>query len=408
MERLPARGRASPRETFGSVEMIDGNHPRRQVAELGERARLVLAEDALGLGLGDPIVVVVALHLALANGALELLVGVLGGDGLFQGVFEQADLVVRVLGDEHASRQAVAELTRLEHGAGDDLALLVGGLTAPDAEGEHQRPHQHASPPHREIVERTGERLVEAGEAIPRAIIDELEIGARAAVVLVALQDAGQQIKLGERVGHAPGDLLLGLEPAAEQHHGHVGDEGEGARGAGKLAPPAARGAGVRRRAGKGAERQVVEQGAEQIRDGKGEMAVEGALEGGDALLLVGVLQRLDLGEEVGVAAERALGEGDQGAGEDVGAFDGDADRHHLIGALDVVRRPVADASAAMDVEGVIDALAHALGRDVFQQRRDHRRLLARGHHRGGDGARGFEPVSSSPPCGRAAPRRPP
>ena len=110
--------------------------------------------------------------------------------------------------------------------------------------------------------------------------------------------------------------------------------------------------------------------------------------------LAVLVLQRLDLGEEIRVTAQRALGEGDQRAGQDIGAFDRDADRHHLIGALDVVRRPVADAPAAMNVERVVDAAAHALGRDIFEQRRDHGGLLAGRDHRGGDGAGGFELVS--------------
>ena len=76
-----------------------------------------------------------------------------------------------------------------------------------------------------------------------------------------------------------------------------------------------------------------------------------------DPALLVLVLQRLDLGEEIRVAAERALGEGDQRARQDVGAFDGDADRHHLIGGLDIIGGSVADAAAAMDVERVVHAL---------------------------------------------------
>jgi len=51
------------------VEMIDGDHARRQIANLGKRARFLGSDHALLLGLGDPIVIVVTMHFALANGA---------------------------------------------------------------------------------------------------------------------------------------------------------------------------------------------------------------------------------------------------------------------------------------------------------------------------------------------------
>ena len=61
-------------------------------------------------------------------------------------------------------------------------------------------------------------------------------------------------------------------------------------------------------------------------------------------LRLVRVLRGRDFLVEIGMRAQRALRERDQRARQDVGAFDGDADRHHLVGRLQVVRRPVADA----------------------------------------------------------------
>jgi len=67
----------------------------------------------------------------------------------------------------------------------------------------------------------------------------------RLAVVLVALQDAAQQIQLRERVGEAPRELLLGLEAAAEHGDGEVGDKGEVARGAPQLAIPFGRAVGL-------------------------------------------------------------------------------------------------------------------------------------------------------------------
>ena len=106
-------------------------------------------------------------------------------------------------------------------------------------------------------------------------------------------------------------------------------------------------------------------------------MAIEGSLEIGDAAIAILILQRLDLGDEVRVRAERALRKGDQCARQDIGAFDRDADWHHLIGALQIIGRAVANAPAAMNIERVVDALAHAIGRNIFEQRRDHGRLLA-------------------------------
>jgi hypothetical protein len=89
------------------------------------------------------------------------------------------------------------------------------------------------------------------------------------------------------------------------------------------------------------------------------------------------VLRRLHFRQQVGMAADGALAEDDQRAGQDVGAFDGDADRHLLVGAAEEVRRAEADALAADDVHAVIDHLAGALGDVVLGDGRDHRRLFA-------------------------------
>ena len=60
--------------------------------------------------------------------------------------------------------------------------------------------------------------------------------------------------------------------------------------------------------------------------------------------------------------ADRALPEHDQVAGQDVGAFDGDADRHRAIEIAHVVLRAVDHGLAAMDVHGVVDRDPHPLG----------------------------------------------
>ena len=230
-------------------------------------------------------------------------------------------------------------------------------------------------------------------QAVARAIIDQEPVASGPAVILVALEDGREQIELGERVGHAAGDLLPHLQAAPEERHGEIGDEGEGARGARQLPPPPGDIARILRCRGESAKGDVVEQRARGVGEEKGPMGIEGLLELFDPAVAIFVLQRLDLGKEIRMAAQRPLGEDDQGAGQDIGAFHRDADRHHLIGALDIVRRAVADAASAMDVERIVDTVPHAVGRHVFEQRGDDGGLLAGRHHRGGDGARGLEPV---------------
>ena len=72
-----------------------------------------------------------------------------------------------------------------------------------------------------------------------------------------------------------------------------------------------------------------------RVRHGKADVAPQRLVEG----LQVALLRRVHLGEHVGMAADRALTEQDQAAGEDVGAFHGDADRDLLVGAAEEVLR---------------------------------------------------------------------
>ncbi len=52
-----------------------------------------------------------------------------------------------------------------------------------------------------------------------------------------------------------------------------------------------------------------------------------------------------------------------------------------LVGGLQIVRGTVADGAAAVDVEGIVDGVAHALGGLVLHQRRDDGRALAARDH---------------------------
>ena len=105
-----------------------------------------------------------------------------------------------------------------------------------------------------------------------------------------------------------------------------------------------------------------MEQRACDVRHREGDVIVERLGKDFEPTFLIRVLQRLDFREEVRVTAQRPLGKSDQSASEDIGAFNGDADRHHLVGALNVVRGAVADAPSPVDVKRVVHASAHALG----------------------------------------------
>ena len=66
------------------------------------------------------------------------------------------------------------------------------------------------------------------------------------------------------------------------------------------------------------------------------------------------------------MATDRALTESNEAAGDDIGAFDGVADRHAAIEAADIIERPLDNRLAAVHIHRVVDADTHALGRLSF------------------------------------------
>ena len=97
--------------------------------------------------------------------------------------------------------------------------------------------------------------------------------------------------------------------------------------------------------------------------------------------------------EQIGMAANRALAELDQGAGDDIGAFDRDADRHAAIEAAEIIQRPFDDALAAVHVHRVVDRTPHALGRLRLHDGGHHRRMMAVVERGAGHAARGVEQI---------------
>src|SRR4029077_20843265 len=77
------------------------------------------------------------------------------------------------------------------------------------------------------------------------------------------------------------------------------------------------------------------------------------------------------------MAADRSLTELDEAAGDDIGAFDRDADRHATIKAAKIIEGAFDDALAAMDVHRVVDGNAHALSCLRFHNGGDDRRMMS-------------------------------
>lgn len=130
------------------------------------------------------------------------------------------------------------------------------------------------------------------------------------------------------------------------------------------------------------------EEAAGGVADGEADVLHQQRVELAGGLVLVLALGQFHFLEHVRMATDRALAEDHQVAREDVRAFHRDEDRRALPGTTQVVVRAHDDALAAMDVHGMGDALAAALGEVVLEDRRKHRGLLAEVHRVGGEDSR--------------------
>src|SRR5262249_23463989 len=107
--------------------------------------------------------------------------------------------------------------------------------------------------------------------------------------------------------------------------------------------------------------------GPKSVGEAVADMSPEGFVEGVESTLAVGILQCRHFFQQIRMTADGALTELDEAAGDDVGAFDGDADRHAAIEAAKVVEWALDDALAAMHTQSVVDRDAHALCRLRFK-----------------------------------------
>ena len=118
-----------------------------------------------------------------------------------------------------------------------------------------------------------------------------------------------------------------------------------------------------------------------------GQVAVEDAVELLRGFILVFHARRFDFLNNKGVATDGALAEDHQAAGQDVGAFHGNADRHGLVGPCQEVAGAGDHAPAGDHVHSVVDHFPHQVCVAVFQHRGRYRRANAPVQHTGGQQA---------------------
>ena len=123
-------------------------------------------------------------------------------------------------------------------------------------------------------------------------------------------------------------------------------------------------------------------------------MVREHLVESIEAAFAIGVFERLHFLEQIRMTADRTLAELDQRAGDDIGAFHRDGDRHAPIEAAEKIQRPFDDGLATVHVHGVAHHDPHAFGGLRLHDGGDHRRMMAVVERRAGHAPRGIEQIS--------------
>src|SRR5690606_11180396 len=304
---------------LGGVKVIDGDDLFPQRLDLPQKLGLRFANDVLADGISDPVDAMEAAHLACPNGPFDLLFRLFCSDGFLQGHLEQAGWIVRVTRNVDVSRQTVANGPRLDR----ELHRLPRETircrpeTAP--ERKHEQPHENARPGGGEIVDGTRQRILDPVRTVSRDKIDDGLVHLGAAIVLEALQGAGEEIKLRKRIRETACDLLLRLEAAAQQRHAQIGHNSEVVARAPELSIPALDAECFRWRSTEQPASEVVKQSPERIGDAERHVVEENGLEELKAPFGIGVLDRLQLAIEIRMRPQRALGEGDERPRENVG-----------------------------------------------------------------------------------------
>ncbi len=205
---------------------------------------------------------------------------------------------------------------------------------------------------------------------------EEWAIEFRAPLILEALEHRRGDVEVAQDIAEACRQAFLLLEFAAEHQHRGVGDQRQRGAVARQLAVVALQVA-VAGSSADVAVGQAVNERATGVGHREADVLEQGAVELDAAAFRVGDGRCLHQLEHVRMAAHCALAEDDHVAGEDVGAFHGDADRRALPLPTEIVLRPEDDGLAAMDVHRILDDRAAELGRVVFGDGRGDGRLFA-------------------------------
>ena len=129
-------------------------------------------------------------------------------------------------------------------------------------------------------------------------------------------------------------------------------------------------------------------------------MAPERLVERVEPLGAVALAQRVHFIEQIGMRADRALPEHDQIAGEDVGAFHGDADRNGAVEIAEIILRAVDHGLAAMDIHGIVDRDPHPLGGVQLHDAGDDRGMMTLIERGAGQPPRGIQEIGSAGDAG--------
>ena len=395
--RPGARRRDGSRPRQDRREIVHLDHGVAQGVSALDHGVFLVGQAAGRIGgVGD--VAHVGLRIAVQRAALFQLADLgLDGFGLQRGGQRQFDGAYRLVGgggQVAAGGQAITGGARVDQQLGDLLAQFVRGQRLRMAPGEDDAAQAPGDEAVRVVFQHAVEGFLQAEQRVLDRPVRQRRIGGLAAFVLVALERGADQVHLRQDVAQARGQALAALQAAAQHQHGGVCQQREGSAVAAELLVVTlhlGRDVGVHAdQAGAG---QRGAQRAQLVLHDEAHVAPEGAVEVMQTLLAVGRLRGLHLGQHVGMAADRALAEDDQAAGQDVGAFHGDADGNLLVGAAQEVGRSQADALASDHVHAVVDDLARALGDVVFDDGGDDRGLFAQVHRAGGHAARGVHHV---------------
>ena len=344
----------------------------------------------------------VVLETPLLLGGADFRLDRLGFQRRLQRQLDGADRFVFGHRHEALGRQAVAGCRRRDQQLGHLVTDLVGRHDIRMAPREDRAMQESGNEAHREVGDDAVECLLGLVHRIPDRPVGERCIRLAPAFGFVALEGAGDQVHLGEDVAKAGRELFTTLDAAAKHQQGNVGHEGKGGREARQLLVVTAHfrgGIDIDRREVRTGHAQP--QGAEAVLDGEADVAEQRLVKIDQAFAGIRVLRRLHFRQQEGMAADGALPEDDQRAGEDVGTLDGDADRHLLVSAAHEVRRAKTDPLAADDVHAVVDHLTRALGDVVLGDGGDHRGLFAKIDGPGGHRPHGIHHVGVGTDAGQ-------